>query len=95
MATTLRIDERLYRDAKASAARDGVTITQYIEAALRLKMASTKSAVAARPIELPTFAAGSGFAYSPRKLRKLIQQTDSKADLAEEQAARRPRRHAG
>lgn len=35
MQTTLRIDDRIYREAKAEAARRGITLTRYIEEALR------------------------------------------------------------
>jgi len=35
MQTTLRIDDQIYRDAKAQAARLGITLTQFIEGALQ------------------------------------------------------------
>lgn len=35
MQTTLRIDDAIYREAKAEAARTGVTLTRFIEEALR------------------------------------------------------------
>jgi hypothetical protein len=35
MQTTLRIDDDVYRQAKAEAARTGVTLTRFIEEALR------------------------------------------------------------
>lgn len=35
MQTTLRLNDQIYRDAKAEAARLGVTLTQFIEAALQ------------------------------------------------------------
>jgi len=35
MQTTLRIDDEIFRDAKAEAARRGVTLTRYIEEALQ------------------------------------------------------------
>ena len=38
MQTTLRIDDSLYREAKAGAARDGITLTRFIEEALRLRI---------------------------------------------------------
>ena len=38
MQTTLRIDDALYREAKAEAARHGVTITRFIEDALRQRL---------------------------------------------------------
>ena len=39
MQTTLRINDRIYREAKAEAARLGVTLTRYIEDALRERIA--------------------------------------------------------
>lgn len=35
MQTTLRIDDETYREAKGEAARRGMTLTRFIEAALR------------------------------------------------------------
>jgi hypothetical protein len=38
MRTTLRINDSLYREAKAGAAREGITITRFIEEALQLRI---------------------------------------------------------
>lgn len=38
MQTTSRIDDRLYREAKAEAARDGVTLMRFLEERLRLRL---------------------------------------------------------
>ncbi|MCX6935709.1 MAG: hypothetical protein NTZ01_05920 [Verrucomicrobia bacterium] len=38
MQTTLRINDQIYRNAKAEAARKGVTMTKFLEEALQLKM---------------------------------------------------------
>jgi hypothetical protein len=38
MQTTLRIDDQIYREAKAQAARLGVTLTRFIEDALRARV---------------------------------------------------------
>ena len=38
MQTTLRIDDSLYREARAGAAREGITITRFIEEALQLRI---------------------------------------------------------
>lgn len=38
MQTTLRVDDRLYREAKAAAARAGVSLTRFIEEGLRLRL---------------------------------------------------------
>jgi hypothetical protein len=42
MQTTLRIDDATYRAAKAEAARCGITLTQFLEDALRLKIATSR-----------------------------------------------------
>jgi len=42
MQTTLRIDDATYREAKAEAARCGMTLTQFIEEALRQKIAARR-----------------------------------------------------
>ena len=46
MQTTLRIDDRLYRAAKAEAARTGITLTRFIEEALRERIAGVREGVA-------------------------------------------------
>lgn len=89
MATTLRIDDRLYREAKAAAARQGVTITRFIEEALRLKLQSVGVVHAREPEALPTYAAGAGFPYSPDELKALIQRSDAAADRAKARPKRR------
>ena len=38
MQTTLRLDDTIYRQAKAEAARDGITLTKFIEEALQLRL---------------------------------------------------------
>ena len=42
MQTTLRIDDATYREAKAEAARRGVTLTRFIEEALKQKIAGSR-----------------------------------------------------
>ena len=44
MQTTLRIDDQIYREAKAEAARTGVTITRLIEEALASRLRASGSA---------------------------------------------------
>ena len=91
MATTLRIDDRLYREAKAAAARQGITITRFIEDALRLKLQSASAVHLREPVVLPTYAAGTGFPYSPPELKALIQRSDAAADRALARPKRRGR----
>ncbi len=47
MQTTLRIDDATYREAKAEAARLGLTLTRFIEEALRQRIASSRPGAAA------------------------------------------------
>jgi hypothetical protein len=49
MQTTLRIDDTTYREAKAEAARCGVTLTTFIEEALRQKIATSRGDNSGRP----------------------------------------------
>ena len=51
MQTTLRIDDKLYREAKAEAARAGITLTRFIEEALRQRIAQSSSDNPARQAE--------------------------------------------
>lgn len=48
MQTTLRIDDTTYREAKAEAARLGLTLTRFIEEALRERIAGSRAGAAAR-----------------------------------------------
>lgn len=59
MLTSLRIDDDLYRQAKASAASQGLTITKYLDQAIRLQLVygasgmAPRHANAAKPLSLP------------------------------------------
>ena len=52
MQTTLRIDDTTYREAKAEAARLGLTLTRFIEEALRERIASGRAGDAVRQREI-------------------------------------------
>lgn len=71
MATTLRLNEALFREAKTEAARSGVTLTRYIEDSLRQRL-GRKTAIA----QLPVFDSGlrlrKGF-----DLKKVIRKEES------------------
>ena len=79
MQTTLRIDDQLYREAKAAAAREGITITRFIEESLKLRLHRGARAGKSKQVSLPTFASG-GFPYSPEELKALAQRTEAEAD---------------
>jgi hypothetical protein len=52
MQTTLRINDAVYRDAKAEAARRGITLTRFIEDALRERIGNGSNADQVRQAEI-------------------------------------------
>jgi hypothetical protein len=80
MPTTLRIKDEIYRQAKAEAAREGITLTHYIEEALlqRLKRKGTPG----RLVTLPTVTTAEGFSLNPAQLKALQQASETQADRA-------------
>jgi hypothetical protein len=90
--TTLRIEDGLYRETKSAAARQGTTVTRFIEDALRLKLRLTGAPRKPEDIELPTFAAGKGFPFSPKALKRLARQSENEHDALRLHAIRRKTR---
>jgi len=56
MQTTLRIADEVYRLAKTEAAREGITLTRFIEEALALRLRQTPTVQS--PEALPVFRGG-------------------------------------
>ncbi len=52
MQTTLRIDDQIFRQAKAEAARLGVTLTRFIEDALRERVGGAGNGSTGRGVEI-------------------------------------------
>jgi hypothetical protein len=52
MRTAVRIDERVHREAKAEAARLGMTMTRFVEEALRQRIAGIRQRDAVRQKEI-------------------------------------------
>ncbi len=69
MQTTLRVDDEIYRQAKAEAAREGITLTRFFQEALRLRLKKTKSPQV--PIRFRTYRAGEKFPFDDRRLKDL------------------------
>ncbi len=90
--TTLRIDDGLYRETKSAAARQGKTVTRFIEEALRLKLRLAGASRKPEEIELPTFAAGKGFPFPPKALKKLARRSEREHDTSKHLALRRKAR---
>lgn len=79
MQTSLRIDMTLYREAKAAAASEGVTLTRFIESALRMRLRPVRSTNA-----LPIFDSG---VRGPADVLELISTADHELSDAEAAAA--------
>ena len=73
MQTTLRLDDNLYRRAKATAAEQGVTLTRFIEEALQLRLEKRPMV---QEIKLHTFDSGRVFNHTVEELKKIGQDSD-------------------
>jgi hypothetical protein len=90
--TTLRIDDGLYRETKSAAARQGTTVTRFIEDALRLKLRLGGASRRPEEIVLPTLASGKGFSFTPKALKRLARQSEREHDILKYSAVRRKSR---
>jgi HicB family len=73
MQTTLRLDDNLYRRAKATAAEQGVTLTKFIEEALQLRLEKRPPV---RTLNLPSFDSGQIYNTTPEELKRMGQESD-------------------
>lgn len=74
MKTTLEIPETLFRQVKATAARQGQTMKSFLNAAIREKLASSKSKQGDVPPWMKFFGAGKPFASSIHKIDQAVEQ---------------------
>jgi len=90
MQTTLRIDDMIYRQAKVAAASEGITLTKFIEEALRARLAQASSqGDSQQPAEvdmrqaLEDNTAGSNRAALLERLQNLFERADERDRLQE------------
>lgn len=81
MQTTLRIDDALYRQAKAKAASMGISLTQFLEQALRAKLSERPSHRLRKRVRLPISSASGGLVSPMKTLEELIEVADLADDL--------------
>jgi hypothetical protein len=81
MQTTLRIDDHLYREAKAEAARAGVSLTRFLEEGLRLRL-EKKMTLPATPHPFRTYAAAKPDPRTWEEIRRAADETQELHDLA-------------
>lgn len=80
MQTTLRIDDQLYREAKAEAAREGTTLTRFLEEGIRLRLQKRKLTVP-HSIRIYDPEAPSA-AISEAEIRRIAAEAQEEQDLA-------------
>jgi hypothetical protein len=82
MQTTLRLDDELYRRAKAAAAERGTSLTRLVEEAIRDCLnRATAPAPRRRRLRLPVATATGGLAPEFSSLQEAIEATDLTFDL--------------
>jgi hypothetical protein len=79
MQTTLRISDDIYREAKAEAAREGLTLTRFLEEGLRLRL---KTARAPRTFSFRVYDPGTPCQFSDADIRRIADEEQEKHDLA-------------
>jgi hypothetical protein len=80
MQTTLRLQDRVYRAAKAEAARQGVSLTRYIEDALAHRLQSPRPASGGHTF--PVYRSGRPWRLSPAELTRLSHEAQTAHDEA-------------
>lgn len=81
MQTTLRIDDHLYREAKAEAARAGVSLTRFLEEGLRLRL-EKKMVLPTTPHSFRTYAAEKPDPRTWEEIRQVAEEEQEAHDLA-------------
>jgi hypothetical protein len=81
MQTTLRIDDRIYREAKAEAAREGVTLTRFLEEGLRLRL-EAKRTPSVGGDHFRVFSAGRADSITWENSIRIAEEEQEAADLA-------------
>lgn len=77
MQTTLRIDDELYREAKSCAAREGVTLTKFLEEALKLRLQKPHPRA---PYDFRVYQSNTPFPVSNEDLKRIDQEEQEKYD---------------
>jgi hypothetical protein len=81
MQTTLRINDDLYREAKAQAAREGITLTRFLESALQQKLAKSQAPAAGKPHFFTVYDPGTPFPFTADDLKRIGNEEQEKHDL--------------
>jgi hypothetical protein len=81
MQTTLRIQDELYRAAKAEAAREGITLTRYLESAIALRLQKKDTRSPSAPYSFPVFHPEKPLELTSLELKHRAQELELEHDL--------------
>lgn len=80
MQTTLRIDDHLFREAKAEAARQGLTLTRFLEEGIRLRLERTPPP-SGEPHSFRVFESETPGSYTADDIRRIADEEQQQHDL--------------
>jgi len=80
MQTTLRLDDELFRRAKAQAAVAGISLTKLVEEAIREHLEKPRPALRRRGLRLPVSSVAGGLAPGFSTLEEAVAAADLAAD---------------
>lgn len=80
MQTTLRINDEIYRAAKAEATREGITLTRFLESALRLRLRNSQVVQAGIPHPFPTHIPKRPLKLSTPEIKRFVEQDELRHD---------------
>jgi len=81
MQTTLRIDDALYREAKAEAVRQGMTLSRFLEQALLFRIQKAKAGGERPPARFRVFRSRKPFPFDDRRIKEIANREQEKADV--------------
>jgi hypothetical protein len=80
MQTTLRLDDELFREAKARAATLGISLTRFLEEAIRERLHAPVHPPRRRRLRLPVSSASGGLAGGYARLEEAVAAAEGVAD---------------
>lgn len=81
MQTTLRIQDDIYREAKAEAAREGITLTRFLESALRMRLGRSREGGPTGAHPFPVYVPEHPVALSTADLKRIAQEDEFLHDM--------------
>jgi hypothetical protein len=81
MQTTLRIQDELYREAKSEAARQGVTLTRFLEDAIRMKLQQKPTQSPGHPHPFPMYIPDKPLNLNPDEIKRIDQDEQMRHEL--------------